>query len=157
MTLTEIIMVTVLASALLLYAGPLLKNIRRFFALNSAKTLIQREARDSMAALSRGLRAGTSSSVVIDQAAGEPPYSRIAFQKLTGEQCVFYQRDNEFRMVVANKETILSKHLHSFIVTLPRSSDLSSVTALLSLEREYLKGQFKAYTLTSERIRLMNE
>jgi prepilin-type N-terminal cleavage/methylation domain-containing protein len=155
LTLVEM-MVVVAIIGFAVVAGPkLLVNAIRFFQLHTAKVAIQRDARSSLEIINRFLRQAVSSSVVIDQLAGQPPYSRISFKGFDGKTFMFYQQNSTLYQV-ALSTTPIAKNLRYIAFTYPRSDDPTIISVAMTMEKSTYEGGSKALELSIEKVRLMN-
>lgn len=136
--------------------GPtLLTQVVRFYYLHLAKTEIQRDARASLDVINRFLRQAQASTVVVDQATGQPPYSRITFGLLDGTSMRFYQQGQTLYQV--NRSTIaISSNLRYIAFTYPRSDDPTILSVAMTMEKAIYQGGTKALELSVEKVRVMN-
>jgi hypothetical protein len=136
--------------------GPrIMVQLVRFYYLHNAKIEIQRDARVSLDIINRFLRQATASSVVIDQAPGQPPYSRIAFKTIQGQSMMFYQQGTIFYQVAASTTT-LSQNLRYIAFAYPRSDDPTIISVAITMEKGTYQLATKALELSIEKVRIMN-
>jgi len=141
---------------LVMIAPNLYKQIRRFFFLSNARVELQREARSNMELITRRLRQARSTTLVMDQASGQPYYSRIAFTDIDSKTDIYYQSGKSLVMSVNGSTRTLTSNLRYLSFALPRSDDMTIVSVSLTLEKATYEGQTKALHVASEKVRLMN-
>jgi len=132
-----------------------LTQIARFYYLHTAKIEIQRDARDCLDTINRFLRQASATSVVIDQVAGQPPYSRIAFSLPSGGNMEFYQKGTYLYQVGSSTNTI-SGNVEFIAFTYPRTDDPTIISVALTMEKSTFEGRLKALELSIEKVRVMN-
>lgn len=154
-TITEMMLVLSIVSIITVLGNILFVNIVRFFRLNQARIEVQRDARTVFNLMGRNLRQAYSTSLVVDQASGQPPYSRITFQKVTGENIVYYQ-DGKTLYQVEGGTRALTGNLRYIAFSHPRTDDESIVSISITLEKATYQGGSKALQLSVEKIRIMN-
>ena len=76
-TLTEMMVTVAIVGILSAVAAPLLTQMTNFWQQTTARNNIQRDVRASLDIINRFCRQAKSGTVVIDQATGQPPFSRI--------------------------------------------------------------------------------
>ena len=161
-TLPEIMLVITLIGILSVMGNQLFIQITRFFRLNQAKIDIQRDARAAFSLIGRNVREAQSLTVVIDNAAGQPPYSRLTLTKQNNDVMSFYQQGTNLMMtspaetgtnVVTNT---LSSHLLYLAFSHPHTDDNSIISVSLTMQEATYEGGAKALQLSVEQIRIMN-
>ena len=75
-TLIEAMVTVAIVATLSAVAAPLLVNMTNFWRQTTARNEIERDVRVSLDTINRFARQAQSSTVVLDQVAGQPPYSR---------------------------------------------------------------------------------
>jgi prepilin-type N-terminal cleavage/methylation domain-containing protein len=154
-TLMESLMVAAIIGVVVLIGPKVMVNLVRFYNLHTAKIEIQRDARVALDLINRLLRQGKSYTVVIDQATNQPPYSRISFETVSGEDVTFYQKGTE--LFIVNPSTVaISKNLRYIAFTYPRSDDPTIVSVAITMEKATYQGGKKALELSIEKVRVMN-
>jgi len=148
LTFAIVSIVTVLGNVLFI-------QITRFFRLNQARIEIQRDARTCFNVMSRNLRQAYAVSIVVDQATGQPPYSRMKFQKVNGRWITYYQQGHDLFEVDIGTRSI-SKNLRYVAFTHPRTDDETIISISLTLEKDTYQGGAKALQLSIEKVRVMN-
>ena len=104
-------MVVVITGLIASVAPALLIQVNRFFMLARVRANLQSEARAVMYIMTRELRQAQSTSIVIDQAANQPYYSRITFTKKQGTTMTFYQSGSSLIRKVGTNTVTLTKSL----------------------------------------------
>ncbi len=136
--------------------GPnLFTQIYRFYRLHSAKVEIQRDARVALDLIDRFLRQAQSSTVVVDQVTGQPPYSRISFTTTQGQNMLFYQQGATLYQV-AQSTTVISQNLYYLAFTYPRSDDPTILSIAMTMQKSTYQGAFKVLQLSIEKVRVMD-
>lgn len=148
--------VVAILGLLVMIAPQLYIQVRRFFFLSNARVELQREARTDMELITRRLRQAKASTLVCDQASGQPYYSRIAFTDIDSKSTVYYQNNKNLVMIVNGSSTTLTSHLRYLAFALPRSDDMGIVSVSLTLEETIYQGQTKALHMASEKVQVMN-
>lgn len=154
-TLMEMMIVVGVLGVIFSLGPNLFKQVRRFFFLNTVKTEIQREARSIMVIVTQQVRMAQSQTIVIDQVAGQPYYSRLSFQDINGKYIRYYQTGKNFYMVDTGTHT-LTGNLRYVAFAVPRSDDLGIVSVSFTLEKSIYEGQTKAIHMASQQVRIMN-
>jgi prepilin-type N-terminal cleavage/methylation domain-containing protein len=154
-TFAEMIVVMTMVVVLALVAPRLFSQMVRFYQFHNAKIEVQRDARVSLDVVNRFLRQAVQNSVVIDQAAGQPPYSRITFQLPSTETIEFYQKGNQL-FQVGLSTSVLSQNLQGLAFTYPRSNDPSIISVSLTMTKETFQNSSSALEVAVEKVRVMN-
>src|SRR5436189_633563 len=94
-TLIEIMVVVAILGVIGVMGGQLIKNIIRFSRLNTARLETQRGARDSLSNINRNLRQAISSTIVVSQEPGQPPYSSLRFNSVDTRYIKYYQENKK--------------------------------------------------------------
>jgi len=164
-TLLEIMITVVIMGILVVLIAPMITQGIRHFILSRTKIQLQQEARTSMALMTKYLREGQASTIVIDRAPTQPHYSRITFTKYTPsgaaaaptqQQVTFYQSGTRLIHTVGTRTIVLSKNLRYVAFTFPRSDDMGIVSVGMTLEQGIYQAQTKALHMASEKVRVMN-
>lgn len=156
-TLSELLIALAVLGIIFTIAPSIFIAVNKFFYLNRAQLEVQQDARILLNLVNRNLRQAVQSSIKIDQATGEPPYSRITFNKAQGTTMSFYQQDNKLIMRAGTVTRTLSSNLRYIAFTFPMSDDLSIISISLTMERATYQGMTKAMHLAVEKVRVMNE
>ncbi|MFH1725468.1 MAG: type II secretion system protein [Elusimicrobiota bacterium] len=155
-TLTEMMAVIAIVGILAMVVPQLFIQVSRFFRQNQARAEIQRDARTVFALIGRNLRQARTTSIIVDQLSGQPPYSRISFKKMDDRVMSFYQEGSQLYQVTGGTKSI-AKNLRYLAFTHPRTDDDTLVSVTLTLERATYEGQTKALQLSVEKIRVRND
>jgi prepilin-type N-terminal cleavage/methylation domain-containing protein len=155
-TLVEALMVVAIVGVVFGLAPTLLIQMTRFFRQNRARVEIQRDARNALDLINRNLRQAKASTVVVDAAASQPPYSRIAFTKAQGSSLTFYQQGKTLYMVSGGTKAI-SSNLRYLAFTYPRSDDDNIISVSITMETGTFETKTKALQLSVEKVRVMND
>src|SRR5258706_8146289 len=115
-SLPETLMVVMILGIIFMIGPQLLRQVTAYYYLHNAKIEIQRDARACLDTMNRFIRQAASSSVVIDQATGQPPYSRISFTTESGQTMQFYQKGNALYQV-AQSTMVISNNLRYIAFT----------------------------------------
>ncbi len=154
-TLAEM-MVVIAIIGIIISVGPgLLQQVQRFFFLNNTRVALQRDARAAMIVMTSRLRQAQSATIVIDQVASQPYYSRISFNDVDGNTIKFYQSGKSLYMVDTTSRT-LTTSLRYIAFALPRSDDMGIISVSFTLEQSIYEGRVKALHMASEKIRILN-
>ncbi len=155
-TLTEVLVVVAILGVIALIATPVMINAIRYFVLSRVKLELQREARAAMYVITRDVRQAQANTIIIDNAAGQPSYSRITFTKIQGTTMTFYQSGTNLIQQVGANSTVLSKNLCYLAFTFPRSDDMSMLSVSMTLQENTYSGQTKALHMASQKVQVMN-
>src|SRR3989338_2182504 len=91
-SLAEAMIVVAILGGLVLVGPEIFKRSTQFFILHRTKLELQREARTTIALISRNLRQAQSGTLVLDRLdANQPFYSRVRFTHVDGSAVTFYQ------------------------------------------------------------------
>lgn len=161
-TLTEAMLVVAIIGIVSSLGASLLIQMNRFFRQNNARIAIQREVREALHLINRNLRQAQASTVVIDQVAGEFPYSRITFTRMTPSggtvPMSFYQQGSTLFMTQGGGAArAISSNLRYLGFTYIRTDNDRLVSVSLTTESGTYQGQTKALQLSVEKVRIMNE
>lgn len=154
-TLIELLIVVAIVGGIAVVVPPLVTQLVRFYALHNAKIEIQRDARACLDLINRFLRQAQSSTVVINQAAGQPPYSQIQFTTIQGQSMTFYQNGTTLYQV-AQSTTAISQNLYYIAFTYPRTDNPTIVSVSLTMQKATYQGGYKALNLSIEKVRVMD-
>jgi type II secretory pathway pseudopilin PulG len=155
-TLTELAIVTAVVGLIVMIGPQILKTATNFFILERARLELQREARAAMYAMTREMRQAQSATIVIDQAAGQPYFSRLNFTKTPGVAVTISQSGSSLNFTEGAVSTVLTKNLAYLAFTLPRTDDMTIMTVSMTLQKKIYLGNTKALHMASERVRVMN-
>ena len=155
-TLIELLIVVAVLGIVGMMGPQVVKQTVQFFVLGKAKLQLQDEARAAMYILTRELRQAQSSTISIDQASGQPYYSRITFSKVQGTTVTVSQSGSTLTLTEGTITSILSKNLEYLAFTFPRSDDMTIVSVSMTLQEQIYNGFSKALHMASEKVRVMN-
>ena len=156
-TLTEM-MITVAILGVVIGIGPgILTNITRFSKLSRARLETQRNARDALNQINQSLRQASASSIVIENDAGEAPFSAISFSTVDGRWMKYYQAGNDLKFVTAGSTTPVSDGLRYIAFSYPRTDDSKIVSVSVTFEKDTYQGGTKALQMAIEKVRIMND
>ncbi|MBI5239726.1 MAG: prepilin-type N-terminal cleavage/methylation domain-containing protein [Elusimicrobia bacterium] len=155
-TMTEMMVTVAILGVLISVAAPLLVQMTNFWRQTTARNTIQRDVRASLDIINRFCRQARAGTVVIDQAAGQPPFSRITFASVQGQTISFYQSGNRLYMTQGNRVSVLSKSIAFIAFTYPRSDDTSIVSVAITAQAATYLGGSKALQLSIQKVRVMN-
>lgn len=133
-------------------------KINVFFSQSMAKIETQRDLRNTMDLMTREMRQGKSSTVVLSRNDNaQPPYSKITFQKMSGDTISFWQSGRSFLMAKNGQSTLLSNNLRSLIFSYPSTDNASLVTVMLSMQKPgALRGNY-GLQMGGETVRILND
>jgi prepilin-type N-terminal cleavage/methylation domain-containing protein len=157
-TLAEVLVTVAILGIVAGMGANMLLQINRYFIMSRSRLELQREARAIMYVVTRSLRQGQSSTIVIDRlSASQPFYSRITFTKEQGTTMRFQQNGANLEQIVGTNTRILSKNLRYMAFTFPRSDDMGIVSVSMTLQQTIFEGRTKALHMASEKVQVMNE
>jgi hypothetical protein len=156
MTLMEAMFTMAILGIVAMLAPQTVNQMTKVFVLGRAKLQLQGEARGAMYLMTRELRQAQSNSIIIDQANGQPYYSRIQFTKIQGSTVTIYQTGSTLQMTIGTELSTLSTNLAFLTFTFPKSDDMTIVSVAMTLQQKIYNGTYKALHMASERVRVMN-
>ena len=152
----EMMMVVAIIGTLVFIGPQILTQTLKVFVLQKAKLALQREARAATYVITRELRQAESNTIIIDQAAGQPYYSRIRFTLDQGINVTIAQNGSNLVLTRGNTVTTLTTELAYLSFSFPESDDMTIVSVSLTLQEQIYNGLFKALHMASEKVRVMN-
>jgi prepilin-type N-terminal cleavage/methylation domain-containing protein len=159
-TLLETVLVVALVGVLALVAPRLFLEITRYLRLSNAQYEIQRDSKTALAAINRALRQAEASTIVISNASGQPPYSKITFEKYVSSTqsrtISFYQQGSTLYAQDETGTRVVCKNLRYIVFTFPRTDDAYIMSVSITMEKATYQGQAKALQLAVEKVRIMN-
>ena len=159
-TLMELMLTVAILGIVAGVGAPLMYQTTNFWRLTSARFAIQRDVRTSIDMINRFTRQAKGSTVVIDSAAGQPPFSRIQFQYTNSSgndtTMYFYQSGKKLYMNNGGTITMLSENLAYIAFTYPRTDDTSIVSVAMTMQSPTYRGGKKALQLSIQKVRIMN-
>ncbi|MDD2806703.1 MAG: type II secretion system protein [Elusimicrobiales bacterium] len=159
-TLVELMITVAILGILTTVAAPMMMQITNFWRLTSARYAIQRDVRTSLDMMNRFTRQAQAATVVIDNAPGQPPLSRLKFNYVnaSGEDVVmyFYQNGKDLYMNNNGNVRVLSSNLAYIAFTYPRTDDTSIISIAMTMQSPTYRGGKKALQLSIQKVRIMN-
>lgn len=160
-TLIELMVVVAIMGVFVLSAPQIFNKLYQFTKLALARVEIQKNARGTLSNLNRDLRQAVASSIVIDEAPGQPPGSRITFTKYNSsggtETVSYYQQGQYLRMATGGGEgRRLVGSLRYLAFTYPNTLDTAIVSVSVTFEKATYEGGSKALQMAVEKVRIMN-
>jgi hypothetical protein len=158
LTLIEILVVASIFGLVFSIWPQIMKQIIVFNGMHRARLETNRDARNSMEILVTKLRQASASSITIDHAPLQPPYSRIHFV-LGGTDFIFWQEGLRFMMSENGKKLLLSDNLRTVNFTYPDLSKPNLVAVSIAMEKRLLSkraGDVKATQLNAKSVRVQN-
>jgi prepilin-type N-terminal cleavage/methylation domain-containing protein len=159
-TLMEMMMTVAIMGIVMGIAAPLMLQMTNFWRLTSARYAIQRDVRTSLDTINRFTRQAQSATVVIDNASGQPPFSRIRYNYTnTDENTVvvsIYQDGKKLYINNNGSISMLSDSLAYIAFTYPRTDDISIISVAMTMQSPTYRGGKKALQLSIQKVRVMN-
>lgn len=158
-TATEAIMTVAVVAILAAVAAPIMLRVTNFWRLTTARNDIERDVRVSLETINRWLRQARRNTLIIDQATGQPPFSRVSFTPEKGGLVTFYQNGSKLYMTLSSNTvvtTMLSNHLGYISFSYPKTTDVSILSVAITMQSPTYLGGKKALQLSVQKIRIMN-
>jgi len=155
-TLVEVMVTVAILGIIFGGLASLMTMFTRYTRLNMARIDIQRDARTTMSLINKNLREAQSATVVIDQASGEPFWSRISFTSVNGNTIVYYQDDGKLYQTVNGKTIMLAQNMRTLRFSYPNTDDSAIISMSVCFEKSTYEGSKKALQLSVEKVRIMN-
>ncbi|MBI4655543.1 MAG: prepilin-type N-terminal cleavage/methylation domain-containing protein [Elusimicrobia bacterium] len=160
-TMVELMIVIAIMGILMLLGPDIFKGMYRFVRLATAKVEIQRGARVTLSNINRALRQSQASSIVVDQASGQPPHSRISFTRYKPDGSTptisYYQQGKKLYMSVNGAAgQPIAENLRYIAFSYPKTDDAGIISISLTFEKETYEGGAKALQMAVEKVRIMN-
>lgn len=161
-TLTEAMLTVAILGIVSTIAGNLMIQAQRYIRLTMARTAIQRDSRAALANINRELRQALAGTVVIDQAAGQPPQSRVTFNRYkpdgTTQTVIYYQQGRKLYLqsgsAAAGKP--IADGLRYLAFTYPKTDDDAIISVSITFESATVQDATKALQMAVEKVRIMN-
>ena len=160
-TLMEMMIVVGIMGVLILSAPKTFIKAYQFVQLLTARVEIQKNARGALANINRDLRQAVASSITVDSVSGQPPHSRITFNKYNSsgglDSISYYQQGNKLYQAkggVSGK--VIAGNLRYIAFTYPRTDDDSILSISITFEKATYEGGTKALQMAVEKVRIMN-
>lgn len=161
-TLTEAMLVVAILGIVASLGGMLMVQAQRFIRLNLARTEIQRESRATLANINRELRQALASTVVVDQVTGQPPQSRITFQRYKPDGSLqtvsYYQQGRKLYLKLGSAASgpAAGQPLRFLAFTYIQTDNDRIVSVSITYESATYEGKSKALQMAVEKVRIMN-
>lgn len=161
-TLTEAMLTVAILGIVSTVAGNLMIQAQRYIRLTMARTAIQRDSRAALSSVNRELRQALASTVVIDQVTGQPPQSRVTFQRYkpdgTTQTVCYYQQGRKLhlRLGSATSGKAIADGLRYLAFTYPKTNDDAIISVSVTFESATVQGATKALQMAVEKVRIMN-
>jgi prepilin-type N-terminal cleavage/methylation domain-containing protein len=160
-TLSEMMVAVAILGILALIGPPMMIGMQNFFLMTSARTETQRDARACLSEINRFLRQARASTVVIDSAANQGPFSRVTFSLLDGRVMTFSQSGDKLVQTVKSVSGVtstvtLTKNLSYIAFTYPATDDVTIISVALTMSKTIQLGKTKVLELTVQKVRIMN-
>ncbi len=157
----EMMIVVGIMGVVMLAAPRTFTKVYRFTQLLIARVEIQKNARGALANINRDLRQAQSDSIVIDSVPGQPPHSRITFNKYNSAggtvSVSYYQRGLQlFQARGGSAGKMIANNLRYIAFTYPRTDDDTIISISLTFEKATYEGGTKALQMAVEKVRIMN-
>ncbi len=156
-TITEMAVTVSILGLIAMMGALVLVQIQRFYMQNSAQLAMQGETRAAFDLMTRSLRQAQSSTIVIDNLAGEKPYSRISFTKQSGVAVSFYAQEGVLYTSFGSNAKPLAKGISYAAFVFPRTDDAGLVSVALASARTPYAGGKKTLYMSVEKVRIQNE
>lgn len=131
-------------------------QVVRWFRQNQARVDIQRDARTVFDLMGRNIRQARASTIVIDNAPSQPPYSRIKFTKIDDRVITYYQEGGKLYEVTVGSRA-LTENLRYLGFNFPQTDDDSLIAVSVTMEKATYDLKTKALQLSVEKMRLRND
>ena len=165
-TLVELTVTLAISAILGLVFSLAQSYIARFTLLSKAKQITVQESRTALSVMQKMLQQASASTIVIDQLAGQAPYSRIYFHFTDSQnqtkEFYFYQTDRvlymDYRPLGASawNQKILSKNVRFVSFFYPDSSDNRLISLTLTVAKQTAEQKETFLQLSLQKIRIMN-
>jgi prepilin-type N-terminal cleavage/methylation domain-containing protein len=161
-TLVEMTIAVAVLAIIFFVAPPLIRQISHFFRQNMVSIEVRRDARDAVAMIDRELRQAQAGSITIDQLPGQPPHSRIVFNRLIKNGGVrknvsYYQSGGQLYVKIDTAPAVkLADGLRYIAFCYPRTSDQTVLSVFVVMEKPVFGGRTVLVRNQAENIRVMN-
>jgi prepilin-type N-terminal cleavage/methylation domain-containing protein len=155
-SLIELMMVIAIIGLLAVIGPQIFTQTTKFFILSKTKLALQEEARATMYLMTREIRQAQSNTIIIDQVAGQPYYSRIRFTKIQGTAVTITQNGSNISITEGTNTSILAKDLAYMAFSFPESDDMTIISVSMTLQQQIYGGALKALHMASEKIQVMD-
>ena len=155
-TLVELLLVVAIVGAVSSVGPLLLTQLQNFYLMTTARSEIERDARNSLDLMNRMLRQGVDGTIVIDTPSGQGPYSRIRFKHVDGRYIEFRQSGSNLISVIESATSTLSGNLVYIAFTVPRTDNPTIISVSMTMGKAIQLGRRKVLELTIQQVRVMN-
>ncbi|HBE88340.1 MAG TPA: hypothetical protein DDW67_04275 [Elusimicrobia bacterium] len=161
-TLMELMIVVAIMGVLVLSAPQIFTKVYQFVRLATARAEIQKNAREALSNVNRELRQAVATSIVIDQRSGQPPHSRITFNRYKADGSIgtvsYYQQGRRLYLALdgAAEGRLVADNLRYLAFSYPRTDDSDIISLSVTFEKETYEGGAKALQMAVEKVRIMN-
>lgn len=155
-TLIEMMVVVAIVGVISLVGGNLFLRTYQFLSQTDARTDVQRELRVTLDNMNRDIRRASAATISVDQTAGQPPYSRIAFQTADGHAVTYAQSGHSLIQTVDNATTVLTKNLQYIAFTYAQTDVNTVLSISLTLQKSTYSGRTTALQMAISKVRVMN-
>ncbi len=157
----EMMVVVGIMGVVMLAAPKTFTKVYQFVQLMTARVEIQKNARGALANINRDLRQAEAGSIVIDSVSGQPPHSRITFDKYDSAGSLvgmsYYQNGTDlFQARGGAAGKLIARNLRYIAFTYPRTDDDTILSISLTFEKATYEGGTKALQMAVEKVRIMN-
>ena len=155
-TLVELLLVVAIVGAVSSVGPLLLTQLQNFYLMTTARSEIERDARNSLDLMNRMLRQGVDGTIVIDTPSGQGPYSRIRFKHVDGRYIEFRQSGSNLISVIESATSTISGNLVYIAFTVPRTDNPTIISVSMTMGKAIQLGRRKVLELTIQQVRVMN-
>lgn len=161
-TLTEVMLSVAILGIISTVGANLMIQAQRYIRQTMARTAIQRDSRAALSSINRELRQGLAGTVVIDQLTGQPPQSRVTFNRYkpdgTTQTVCYYQQGRKLylRLDSATSGKAIADGLRYLAFTYPKTDDDAIISVSVTFEAATVQGETKALQMAVEKVRIMN-
>lgn len=155
-TLVEAMIVVAILGTVLVMGGTLFTHMYQFYSQSDARTDVQRQLRVILDNINRDLRIGSASSVTISELSGQPPYSEITFNTVTGSTFTYEQDGTDLIQIHNNDHTTLTTNLQYIAFSYPETDDDTVLSISITLSKGTYSGRTSALQMAISKVRIMN-
>lgn len=155
-SIVEVIFTVAIIGIVSTVGANLMIQFTRFQRTSSSRAELQKDARLAMDFMNRNIRQATAVSIVIDQASGQPPYSRISFTTIDSEVISYYQADKKLYQDIDGGLYTLTDNLKYVAFSYMNSAEDDIVSISLALEKSTYQSHAAIFKLSIEKVRIMN-
>ncbi len=160
-TLVELLINVSIVGAIGTVTAALFLGGFRNWQVSRVKTEIQRDARQSLDLMSRYFRQGLASTVTIRRKANQPAYSWATFTykdtNNVNHTVDIYQNGRILTIEFDGVQRVITRQLRAVGFTYPDFSDPRVISISVTFEGGTFQGGTKAFQLSLEKVRIMND